>query len=105
MEQVLSGLRWNMLLVYLDDVTVTSPDFPTHVSHLRKVFDCLWAAKLKLKLSKCALLQQKVKYLEHVVSQDGVAMDPEKVQAVEEWTVPWDLHELQVFLGLVECYW
>jgi len=54
-----------------------------------------------LKPSKCALLHQKVKYLGHVVSRDRVATDLKKVQAVRDWAVPLDFHELQVFLELV----
>jgi len=77
MEQVLSGLHWRTLLIYLDDVIVISPDFSTHVSRLREVFDHLQAAGLKLKPSKCALLQPEVTYLCHVVGRDGVAIDPE----------------------------
>jgi len=77
MEQVLSGLHWKTLLIYLVDVIVISPDFPTHVSRLREVFDHLRAAGLKLKPSKCALLQPEVTYLGHVVGRDGVATDPE----------------------------
>jgi len=103
-EQVLSGLHWKTLLIYLDDVIVMSPDFPTHVSRLREVFDRLWAAGLKLKLSKCVLLQPEVTYLGHVAGPDGVATDPEKVQAVKEWAVPRDLPELRAFLGLVGYY-
>jgi len=67
MEQVLSGLHWKTLLIYLNDVIVISPNFDTHVSRLMEVFDRLQAAGLKLKPSKCALLQREVKYLGHVV--------------------------------------
>jgi len=104
MEQVLGELHWKTLLIYLDDVMVISPDFDTHVSRLREVFDTLRAADLKLKPFKCALLQQEVKYLGHVVGRDGVATDPEKVRAVRHWAVPIDLPELQAFLGLVGYY-
>jgi len=104
MEQVLSGLHWKTLLIYLDDVIVISLDFPTHVSRLREVYDRSWAAVLKLKPSKCALLQPEVTYLGHVFGRDGVATDPEKVQAVKEWAVPRDLPELCAFLGLVGYY-
>jgi len=85
-------------------VIVISPDFSTHVSRLREVFDRLRAAGLKLKPSKCALLQPEVTYLGHVVGRDGVAIDPEKVQAVKEWAVPRDLPELCAFPGLVGYY-
>jgi len=104
MEQVLSGLHWKILLIYLDDVIVIFPDFSTHVSRLREVFDHLRAARLKLKPFKCALLQPKVKNLGHVVDCDGVATNPEKVQAVKEWAVLRDLPELRAFLGLVRYY-
>jgi len=68
------------------------------------VFDRFRAAGLKLKLSKCALLQCAVKYLGHVVDQNRVATDPEKVRAVKGWAVPVDLPELRAFLGLVGYY-
>jgi len=84
MEQVLNGLHWKTLLIYLDDVIVISLDFATHVSRLREVFERLRGADLKLKPSKCALLQPEVKYLEHVVSRNGVATDPEKVR---QWKI------------------
>jgi len=104
MEQILSGLHWKTLLIYLDDVIVISPDFITHISCLPEVFDRLRAAGLKFKPSKCALLQQEVTYLGHVVGRDGVAIAPEKVLAVKGWAVPLDLSELQAFLGLVWYY-
>jgi len=89
MEQVLSGLYWKTLLIYLDGVIVISPDFDTHVSRLREVFDRLRAADLKLKPSKCGLSQQEVKYLGHLVGRDGVATDPEKVRAVSDIHSPY----------------
>jgi len=88
MEQVLSGLHWKTLLVYLDDVNVISPDFPTHVDRLREVFKRLRGPGLKLKPSKYAFLQPEVKYLGHVVSRHGVATDPEKVRSMENWATP-----------------
>jgi len=54
--------------------------------------------------AKCALLQAEVTYLSHEVGRDGVATNPEKVQAVKGWAVPHDLSELQAFLGLVGYY-
>jgi len=54
--------------------------------------------------SKCALLQPEVKYLGHVAGRDKIAIDPEKVQAVRDWAVSLDLHNLPTFLGLVGYY-
>ena len=84
MEQVLHGLHWKTLLLYLDDVIVISPDFESHLQRLQDVFDRLQDASLKLKPSKCELLQDEVHYLGHVVSSDGIDTDPDKVAAVRQ---------------------
>jgi len=104
MEQVLSGLHWKTLLIYLDDVIVISPDFQTHVSCLREVFERLRGAGLKLKPSKSALLQPEVKYLKHVVGRNDVTTDPEQIRAIEDWVIPQDFTGLRAFLGLVGYY-
>jgi len=104
MEQVLSSLHWKTLLIYLDDVIMTSPDFKTTVSHLREVFERLRSADLKLKPSKRALLQPEVKYLGHVVGRNGVATNFEKVRVIEDWVTSQDLTGFRAFLGLVGYY-
>jgi len=61
-----------------------SPDFQTYVSSLREVSEQLRDNGLKLKPSKCALLQPEVRYLGHVVGWNGVGTNPEKVRAIED---------------------
>ena len=104
MEQVLHGLHWKTLLLYLDDVIVISPDFESHIQRLQDVFERLQDAGLKLKPSKCELLQDEVHYLGHVVSADGVATDPDKVAAIHKWEAPKDVKTLQAFLGTAGYY-
>ena len=58
---------------------------------------------LKLKPSKCRLLQKHVAFLEHIVSEDGVSTDPEKVRAITDWPTPENLREVRSFVGL--CYY
>jgi hypothetical protein len=60
MERVLRGLHWKTLLLYLDDIVVIAPDFETHLARLEEVFGRLRGAGLKLKPSKCQLLQTRV---------------------------------------------
>ena len=98
MEQVLHGLHWQTLLLYLDDIIVVGPDFNIHLQRLEEVLQRLLQAGLKLKPEKCELLQSQVRYLGHVVSPTGVATDPEKIEAIREWTPPTNLKELQSFL-------
>ena len=104
MEKVLHGLHWKTLLLYLDDIIVIAPDFPTHVARLGEVFQRLRKAGLKLKPSKCELFRQEVRYLGHIVSAHGVSTDPEKVKAVREWPVPETVKEVQSFLGMAGYY-
>ena len=104
METVLRGLQWKSLLLYLDDVIVFSSDVESHITRLEEVFCRLRAANLKLKPAKCELFKTKVKYLGHIVSEEGVATDPEKVSAVRDWPTPGCTSQLRKFLGTVGYY-
>ncbi|KRY64941.1 Retrovirus-related Pol polyprotein from transposon 17.6 [Trichinella pseudospiralis] len=104
METVLCGLHWTTCMVYLDDVIVFSKDAAEHLEKLDEVFSRLQGAGLKIKSTKCKLFQERVKYLNHIVSRDGVQPDPEKIKAVEQWPTPRCAKELQQFLGLASYY-
>ena len=104
MERVLKGLQWRTLLLYLDDIIVFSKDFDSHLTRLEEVFQRFRAARLKLKPGKCRLFQREVNYLGHVVSQTGVATDPDKVDAVRNWPQPRCVQEVRSFLGFVGYY-
>ncbi|XP_067667689.1 uncharacterized protein [Haliotis asinina] len=104
MEQVLKGLHWEMLLVYLDDVIVFGKDFKQVLSRLRTVFDRFREAGLKLKPSKCHFFKRQVSYLGHTVSAEGVSTDPQKVDSVRDWPIPKNVSEVRSFLGLASYY-
>ena len=78
METVLHGLHWKTLLLYLDDVVVIATMFEAHIERLEE------GAGLKLKPGKCEMLWKKVNYLGHIVSEQGVDTDHEKMKTVEE---------------------
>jgi len=104
MERVLSGLHWTACLVYLDDIIIFSKTVEQHLALLRDVFSRLRQAGLKIKPSKCHLLQTSVHYLGHVVSAKGIETDPGKVKCVSNWPVPTTSKELSSFLGLASYY-
>lgn len=104
MNLVLSGLNYEVCLVYLDDIIVFSKDIETHLQRLELVFQRLQKFNLKLKPSKCHLLQQRVLFLGHILSKEGVATDPSKIRAVEEWTVPKNVRQVRSFVGLCSYY-
>jgi len=80
---VLSVLSWEICLAFFDDIVLFSGFFnSTVMERLAFVFDRLKAANLKLKLSRCKMLQRKVKFLGNVVSKKRISPDAKKVKAV-----------------------
>ena len=104
MERVLRGLQWRILLLYLDDIVVFSKTVEEHMDRLHEVLQRLIKAGLKLKPSKCKLFQRRVLYLGHIVSEDGIAADPEKVEAVQSWKNPKNVKDIRSFLGMCSYY-
>lgn len=104
MESVLSGLHWQTCLVYLDDIIVFSDTFESHIERLSKVLERIEKAGLKISPKKCQLFQHKVNYLGHIVSSEGVATDPSKVEAVQNWPQPRNVHDVRSFLGTCSYY-
>ena len=104
MDLVLRGLKWERLLIYLDDILVFGRTPEEHLDRLAQVFQRLPDAGLKLKPGKCCFAQAVVKFLGHIVSADGVATDPEKLRRVQEWPQPKNVSDLRAFLGLTGYY-
>ena len=104
MEIVLTGLVQKCCLVYLDDVFVFGRTLFEHNDHLAMVFEQIKEAGLKLKPRKCQFAQEKVCYLGHVVSREGICTDPQKLAAVEKFCKPSDVKTPKSFLGLALYY-
>ena len=104
MDLVLCGLTYETCLVYVDDIIVFSRDFDSHVEHLREIFDRLKKADLKLHIKKCCLFQQRVSFLGHILTESGIEVQPDKVEAVQNWPTPRNLTELRSFVGLCSYY-
>ena len=88
MDLVLCGLTYESCLVYLDDIIVFSRDFDSHIERLRQVFYRLRMANLKLHMKKCSLFQRKVNFLGHVLTESGIEVQKDKVEAIQNWPRP-----------------
>jgi hypothetical protein len=104
MEYVLAGLQWEICLVYLDDIIVFADTFEEHVARLGTVLTKVHEAGLKVSAKKCHFFQEKVAFLGHIVSPEGVATDPAKVEAVHKWPQPRNVHHVRSFLGTCSYY-
>ena len=103
MEACMGELHLKECLIFLDDILIFSKTFEEHLSRLG-VFSRLKKHNLKLKPSKCELFMKEVKYLGHIVSENGVQTDPEKVKALKKWPIPTNVKTLRSFLGFTGYY-
>ncbi|XP_025678007.1 uncharacterized mitochondrial protein AtMg00860-like [Arachis hypogaea] len=87
-----------------DNILVYSKTAKEHEEHLRIVLQILKERKLYAKLSKCEFWKEEVKFLSHVVSKGGIAVDPSKMEAVMEWERPTTVMEVRSFLSLARYY-
>ena len=103
MEEVLSDLRDDICIPYLDDVLVFSKTFESHIEHVRTVLQRLKGKGIKLKPSKCSLFQKETKFLGNLISAEGCRMDPADTEAVTKLknTPPKTVGELRHVLGLL----
>ena len=104
MDLVLWGLQWTQCLVYINDVINPGRSFGEYLNNRQAVVQRLCEAGLKLQPKKCTFLRRQVNYLGHVVTSDGVAADPAKVDKVLTWPVPTTVKEVQQFLGFAGYY-
>ena len=91
-------------LVFFDDILIYSKSWEEHLSHLQTVLTILAANHLFTKEAKCRFGVTSVDYLGHIISADGVSVDPSKIQAIEEWPIPTTHMEVRGFLGLAGYY-
>ncbi|XP_011707937.1 PREDICTED: uncharacterized protein K02A2.6-like [Wasmannia auropunctata] len=92
------------VFVYLDDIIVISSTFEEHLETLREVFERLRRANLRLNPEKCRFCVDRLKYLGHIVDEEGIRTDPEKTQAVTQWPTPQTVKQIRQFLGLASWY-
>ncbi|XP_057744777.1 uncharacterized mitochondrial protein AtMg00860-like [Arachis stenosperma] len=91
-------------IVFIDDILVYSKTEEENADHLRTILQILRDRKLYAKLSKCEFWKSEVKFLGHVVSKQGITMDPAKMEAVMNWERPTSVTEIRSFLGLAGYY-
>ena len=92
------------VVVFIDDILVYIKDAQEHEQHLRIVLETLREKKLYAKLSKCDFWLKEVLFLCHIVSTEGIRVDPAKIEEVLNWKSPQNVTEVRSFLGLAGYY-
>ena len=104
MERCMGDINLRDCLIYLDDIIIFTSTFEEHLGQLEAVFKRLQEHNLKLKASKCEFFKNRVVYLGHVVSEDGIRTDPSKIEAVRSWPIPKCIKDVRKFLGFTGYY-
>ena len=92
------------MVVFIDDILVYSKSREEHERHLSIVLQTLRDKQLYAKLKKCELWLDRISFLGHVVTKDGISIDPGKVDAMSNWRRPTTVTKIPSFLGLAGYY-
>ena len=104
MNRVFHDYLDKFIIVFIDDILIYSNSEADHVRHLRTVLQILREQKLYVKLKKCQFWLDSVSFLGHIISQEGVSIDPAKVEVIHNWAQPTSVIEIRSFLGLAGYY-
>ena len=104
MNRVFEEYLDKFVIVFIDDILVYLQSKEDHEQHLRLVLQRLKEKQLYAKFKKCEFWLEKVVFLGHVVSKDGIMVDPAKIESVSQWQKPKNVSEVRSFLGLAGYY-
>lgn len=92
------------MLVFFDDILIYSQNWEDHINHLHKFLQILKDNHIFAKNSKCEFGKGELEYLDHIISGEGVKVDPKKIQSILNWPIPQIITILRGFLGLIGYY-
>ena len=87
-------IKEGFVVQFIDDICIHSTTIDEHFKHIHRVLSLLTATSLSTKLSKCSFFQTSVDFLGHIISAEGVSVDPSKTSAIDTWPTPTDAHAL-----------
>nr|GFB04389.1 putative reverse transcriptase domain-containing protein [Tanacetum cinerariifolium] len=100
MNRVCKPYLDKFMIVFIDDILIYSRDKKEHEEHLKAILELLKKEELYAKLSKCEFWIPKVQFLGHVIDNQGIHVDPIKIESVKEWASPKSPTEIRQFLRL-----
>jgi hypothetical protein len=101
MDIAFVGERDKFVVIYLDDLTVFSKTDEEHLIHLKQTFEKCRRYGLSLNPKKSHFAMREGKLLGHIVSKDGIRIDPKRIEAIETINIPRNVKEIQSFLGTI----
>ena len=94
----------DFLVLFVDDLVVSSTSFDEHLQNLRQVYERLLKNNLRLNFQKTKFFCNEIEFLGHIISEKGIRPDPEKIRTIKNFKEPRNVRELQSFLGFINFY-
>ena len=101
MEFVLDGLIGKTVWAYLDDITIFSDTKADHIRDIRQVCQRLQDHKIRASPAKCKFFADRLPLLGHVIDNQGIHADSQKIRGIQDWHTHKSKNELQTFIGVV----
>lgn len=104
MDRAIGPLKNKVILNYFDDYFIPAKNWEEMKERLAQVLEAFVAAKLTLHPSKCIFAAKSIEFLGYVLSADGLKPGTAKLQAIKEYPVPKNEHEIRRFMGLASFF-
>ncbi|GKD33914.1 putative reverse transcriptase domain-containing protein, partial [Tanacetum coccineum] len=104
MNRVCKPYLDRFVIVFIDDILIYSKSRKEHEGHLKLILKLLKEEELYAKFSKCEFWLSKVQFLGHVIDNEGIHVDPAKIESIKDWASPKTPTEIRQFLGLAGYY-
>ena len=104
MEECLGEYNMTICVIYLDDLIVFAETFEEHLYRLDLILTRMAECNLKLSAKKCMFIKERVNFLGHVVSSEGIETDPSKIEKIKNWPPPSNSDDVRSFLAFAGYY-
>ena len=101
MQEILSEFCFKNIIIYIDDILIMTKTFEEHLTLVEKVLTTLMKNGIKIKVNKCEFFKEKLTFLGHIISTQGIEKSPEYIEKVQNFPKPTNVTQLRQFLGLV----
>ena len=88
MNRVFQPYLDQFVMVFIDDILIYSKNREDHKNRLKTVLQILREKQLYAKLKKCEFWLEQVGFLGHIISKEGISVDPIKIEAIKDWPTP-----------------